>query len=90
MVRGYQKRIIHLKNTESAVFDEAFFLVNERNSVGVGEKELIREANSIVDESLRNKDSKRKRVIEAVKRIGIFSIGALFGFLLCLLITVIR
>lgn len=90
MVRGYQKRIIHLKNTESAVFDEAFFLVNERNSVGVGEKELIREANRIVDESLRNKDSKRKRVIEAVKRIGIFLIGAFIGFLLCLLITVIR
>lgn len=90
MVRGYQRRIIHLKNTESEMFDEAFFLVNERNSARVGEKELIREANRIVDESLRNRDSKRKRMIETVMRIGICVIGVLFGFLLCLLITAFR
>lgn len=89
MVRGYQKRIIHLKSTESAVFDEAFFLVNEEGSRGMGESELIREANRIVDESLRNKDKKIKRIKERLCRVGVFILGAAVSSLIWLLLTIV-
>ena len=89
MVRGYQKRIIHLKSTESAVFDEAFFLVNEEKSRGMGESELIREANRIVDESLRNRDKKMKRIKERFCRVGVFLLGAAASSVIWLLLTIV-
>ena len=89
MVRGYQKRIIHLKNTDSAVFDEAFFLVNEKNTQGMGEKELIMEANRIVDESLRNKEKRAKKIKEYILRAGMLLIGASVSSVIWLLLTLV-
>ncbi len=89
MVRGYQKRIIHLKNTESAVFDEAFFLVNEKNTQGMCEKELIREANRIVDESLRSKEKKAKKIKEYLFRVGMLFLGAAVSSIVWFLLTLV-
>ncbi len=89
MVRGYQKRIIHLKSTESALFDEAFFLVNEKTTEGMGEKELIREANRIVDESLRDKEKQKKRIKEYIIRVGAFVFGAAVSSSIWFLLTIV-
>ena len=52
MVRGYQKRIIYLKNTKSRYFDEAYFVVKEDNiTQGAPHSELVEEANRIIDEN---------------------------------------
>ena len=60
MVRGYQRRVVHLKNTGSESFEEAFFLVRESESHTLSERELLREANRIVEEST-DALTKRKR-----------------------------
>lgn len=52
MVRGYQKRIIYLKRTNSKLFDEAYFVVKEDKAQrSAPESELIEEANRIIDEN---------------------------------------
>lgn len=50
MVRGTQKKVVYLKNTGSAVFDEAFFIVKDEKERGFSEEDLLREANRIVAE----------------------------------------
>ena len=51
MVRGCQKRIIYLKNTGSEVFDEAYFVVNDKAlGYGIAECDMVKEANRILDE----------------------------------------
>lgn len=89
MVRGYQKRIIHLKSTESELFDEAFFLVNEKTTEGMNEKELIREANRIVDESLRDKEKRHKKIKENMIRVLCCILGAALGSFIYFLLTII-
>ena len=52
-VRGYQKRVIYLKNTGSPLFDEAYFIVSrEGEATGLAKGDMIYEANRIIDESL--------------------------------------
>lgn len=52
MVKGCERRVVHLKNTESAVFEEAFFVMKDMKT----EKppsciEMVREANRILSEN---------------------------------------
>ena len=55
MVRGYQKRIIYLKNTKSRYFDEAYFVVKEDSTnSGVPHSELVEEANRIIEKTVLN------------------------------------
>jgi len=79
MVRGYQKRIIHLKNTESDAFDEAFFLIGEEGS-GMDERDLIAEANRIISEC---SSGRRRGIFERAKGVIIFIAGALTGGAIC-------
>ncbi len=53
MLRGCQRRMIVLKNTGSNIFDEAYFLLNEKaaESYTLTETDMIREANRIISES---------------------------------------
>lgn len=54
MTRGCQKRIIHIKETDSALFEEAYFILRS----GIGEKhrhtietQMINEADRLIKES---------------------------------------
>lgn len=53
-MKGCQKKMIMLKNTGSDIFDEAYFILKDKEArVGkVSESEMIREANRIVNENL--------------------------------------
>lgn len=52
-MRGYQKRIIHLKNTGSDMFEEAYFVVKETVTTkgGCEGHSIIDEANRIIEEN---------------------------------------
>lgn len=51
MVRGYQKRVIFVKNTGSRIFDEAYFVLSEREPDKKEKIDMIAEANRIIEEN---------------------------------------
>ena len=51
-MRGYQKRVIYLKNTGSQSFEEAYFVLRSDTSSTVASSQLmIDEANKIIEEN---------------------------------------
>ena len=51
-VKGTQKRVIHLKNTESSIFEEAYFIVKEGARESYALPDMISEANRIIEENV--------------------------------------
>ncbi len=52
MVKGCERRVVHLKNTDSAMFEEAFFLLkDEKNEKPPSHGMMVREANRIIEEN---------------------------------------
>ena len=81
-MRGYQKKVIFLKNTGSHLFDEAYFVVSrEGEAAHVEQSDMIYEANRIIKESLEGKESRVKgNIVEQL-------ISAIIPFLLGVLVT---
>lgn len=52
MLKGTQKKIIHIKDTHSNIFGEAYFVLRTDIGTEVSENEMVREAARIVDENL--------------------------------------
>lgn len=51
-MRGYQKRVIYLKNTGSDFFKEAYFVIeDDKKTTNSSTKDLVDEANKIIDEN---------------------------------------
>ncbi len=74
MIKGNQKKVIHIKNTESCIFDEAYFILKEDCSASVPQNDMINEANRIIEENLKGElDGKGERR---------FVFGKRFAFLL--------
>ena len=83
-MRGYQKRVIYLKNMGSKNFEEAYFVL--RSDAKESEKasaKMIEEANKIIDENF----SVRKRGFLYTKRWYFLSFFA--GLLVMLLFGII-
>ncbi len=49
MIKGCQKKIIHLKNTDSPYFEEAYFILRGDDSSKFSENDMIREAMKIAE-----------------------------------------
>ena len=49
MIRGAQKRIVVMKTADSAIFDEAYFVLKKGREASDGD--MVREANRIIDEA---------------------------------------
>ncbi|MBR4933903.1 MAG: hypothetical protein IKZ03_05530 [Clostridia bacterium] len=49
MIKGCQKKIIHLKNTDSPYFEEAYFILRTDDSNAFDENDMIREAMKIAE-----------------------------------------
>ena len=64
-VKGYQRKVIFLKNTGSPYFDEAYFVVS-RAGASVGQSDMVEEANRIISESLEDSETRIRG--ERVKR----------------------
>lgn len=75
-MRGYQKKVIYLKNTGSRDFEEAYFIIRpDGKEDEVSSARMIEEANRIVEENF----GRRRR------RIFTFTRGSLFSFFIGLL-----
>lgn len=94
MVKGCQRKAIHIRETGSSYFEEAYFILK----VGVEESdgksaEMIDEAMRIVGERLEATSMKKKRRLHGYRSLVIFASGCLWGgvvfFLLMLLVYVI-
>ena len=88
MLRGCQKRVIHLKDTKSHLFDEAYFIVREQNDTQeqIREKDMICEARRIIAQHLPPSERKRKARQRAFWLVGLsFLLGVLFSSLFVLL-----
>lgn len=57
-MRGYQRRVIYLKNTGSALFDEAYFVVRESGGAGAQNGDMVSEATRII---MENSGAKKRR-----------------------------
>lgn len=82
MIKGCQKRIIHLKNTGSPYFEEAYFILKD-DSVLPCENDMVKEALRIAEASTsKGKASKNllSRLIPAL--IGAAAASFLFGIIL--------
>ena len=56
-MRGYQKKVIFLKDTGSHLFDEAYFVVSRRGEEAhIEQSDMVYEANRIIKESLDGKE----------------------------------
>lgn len=53
MVKGCERRVVYLKNTDSAVFEEAFFVMKDAKiEKPPSSMEMVREANRILSENM--------------------------------------
>ena len=89
MVRGCQKKIIYLKNTDSEVFDEAYFVLRDERLGKMEECDMVKEANRILGECITHNErlskiTKIKRFIK--EKIPMITLGAVIGVVIVLLI----
>lgn len=79
MLKGYQKRVVILKNTGSKMFEEAQFVLKEDYS-RASDFDIVSEATRLInDTAIRvEKPPRRKKVSEILP----FSLGILLGALL--------
>ncbi len=63
-MRGYQRRVIFLKNTGSALFDEAYFVMRSYETAGCkSEADMVAEASRIIDENFGKKKIRLPRLL---------------------------
>ena len=61
-MKGYQKKVIFLKNTGSHFFDEAYFVISRQGEeAAIGQSDMILEANRIIRESIGEDAQKVRR-----------------------------
>ena len=89
-MRGYQKKVIYLKNTGSPLFDEAYFIVSrEGEATGLAEGDMVYEANRIIDESLDGESGGERRVmLRRILGFGLpFLLGAVISTVVCIVLV---
>lgn len=84
MLRGCQKRVIHLRDTKSQLFDEAYFIIREQSDAQTSPTphEMVKEAQRIIRQSLPEAELLRRQKMKL--RVGLclsFFFGVLFSWL---------
>ncbi len=89
VIKGCKKKIIYLKNTDSSIFDEAYFILRRDSECGAcGETDMVDEAKRIIEGAggIGKRDKKRKNLwffsLGAVCATAVLALG---GILLSLL-----
>ena len=86
MIKGIQKQMIMIKTPKSRIFEAAYLVLRRDADNEPEEKEMIEEANKIVDGICRSSAQKHKEKRRAkAKRIALFLSGTLVGGLVFLL-----
>jgi hypothetical protein len=87
-VRGYQKKVIFLKDTGSQFFDEAYFVVSRKGEAAhIEQSDMVFEANRIIKESLEDKELRVRR--EDKRHFESFIIPFFLGALITLSVTLL-
>ena len=87
-MRGYQKKVIFLKDTGSHLFDEAYFVMSRRGEdAAIEQSDMVFEANRIIKESLEDNESRIGR--ERARKKRNFLIPFLIGALISAAVTLI-
>ena len=76
-MRGYQKRVIYMKNTGSEVFDEAYFIVRDGYTHTSAKVDFLKEANRIVREVSCAENKKKRETGGILPGAVLFGIGFL-------------
>ena len=77
MVKGCQRRVLHVKNPEGGLFEEAFFLLKDagpEGKTGATRADMVREANRILAGGEDPEENAKGR-----RAAPLFLLGALFG-----------
>ena len=61
-MRGYQKRVIYLKNTGSQSFEEAYFVLRSDTASLPTSQLMIEEANRIIEENFGGRRTGKKGI----------------------------
>ena len=84
-MRGYQRRVIFLKNTGSALFDEAYFVMrSEEMTEGKTEADMVSEASRIIEENF-GKNVRRRKIPKLLALIISFVSGAILTLAVALI-----
>ncbi len=82
MIKGTQRQMVMVRTSESESFEMAYFVLRTDAVADKSEKSMIDEANNIVSsicgDATGAKREKRRRML---RRILVFSAGAIFGAL---------
>ena len=82
-MRGYQRRVVFLKNTGSALFDEACFVMrSDEMAEGKTDEDMITEADRIICENFGKKRAENKRRL--ITAITSFFLGVALTLILSL------
>ena len=85
MIKGCQKSIIHLKDTGSPYFEEAYFIVSRGSDIVAFGEDMIKEALNIVKSSTADAKSrnlqKRKQRRDLVMK-GASALSFVFGIVM--------
>ena len=99
MIKGCKKNVVYLRNTESEVFEEAYFILSDDyESKQPSEPDMLAEANRIIAESPiaayfgLNAEKQRKR--QGARSVNFsrglwFVAGALFSSAIALMISIL-
>ncbi len=87
-MRGYQKRVIYIKNTGSDCFEEAYFVLKSDTGATVKTHEkMVDEANRIIKENFEYKKRSPFRLIGP--HISTFLLGAFISVIICIIVSII-
>ena len=80
ILKGCEKRIVHVKSPENPLFEEAFFFLKNQNNFVYPTSELWREAEKIVNQSLlENVQGEKSRSSNRLFYLLSFTLGAFVG-----------
>ena len=87
MLKGCQKRVIYLSSTDSALFEEAYFILKEKQPPKTPpKKDMVKEAKRLILSYASKEDMEKAAAQTRKRRDGLFfSLGGMVGTLLCLL-----
>ena len=80
VLKGCEKRVVHVKSPENPLFEEAYFFLKNQKSAALSSTDLWREAEKIVNQSLlENIQGEEKRETNRLFYLLSFIVGTFVG-----------
>ena len=83
MIKGCQRKIYHIKNTNSSIFEEAYFVLKKQITFEytpglnhINDSEMAEEAERIITELMRSCPKKSPPSLSKMSKRGAFALGA--------------